>query len=130
MSIVFRASDDFQKAARLPRERRAAVKCQTTDGKIVVFLNGEVVGSSSVQTWERLKHSVKGLTASLSSNSERLGAPIKGRRMFILNNTLGFHARDIFEESIPGTKYTRSFLRTVAREGIEIGRRSTSSDAA
>lgn len=54
------------------------------------------------------------MLASLSRNSIRISTPLRSRRLFILNNWLGAHARDIFEEPIEGVKYTRSFFRSMS----------------
>lgn len=50
---------------------------------------------------------------SLLKNDFKIRIPQKERRIIFLNNILGFHARDIFEEPIEGVDLSRVMLRMV-----------------
>ncbi|WP_235033917.1 hypothetical protein [Pantoea sp. 18069] len=52
----------------------------------------------------------------MSTNKTCISTPLRPRRLFILNNWLGAHARDIFEEPLENVKYTRSFFRMMSKE--------------
>ncbi|WP_291976120.1 hypothetical protein [Chelatococcus sp.] len=84
-----------------------------------VFMNGDLLGpvdddgdfdSSLIQRMKR----------SIACDARRIVLPQRQRRLFLMNNTAGFHARDLFDAPIPGARYTRSFLRSVASEGPQI----------
>jgi hypothetical protein len=53
---------------------------------------------------------------SLSTNKTCISTPLRPRRLFVLNNWLGAHARDIFKEPLENVKYTRSFFRMMSKE--------------
>ena len=50
---------------------------------------------------------------SLLKNEFKIRIPQKERRIIFLNNTLGFHARDVFEEPIENVDLSRVMLRMV-----------------
>ncbi|QXI66191.1 hypothetical protein CP157_03983 (plasmid) [Paracoccus marcusii] len=77
-----------------------------------IFFNGEVSSDCNKITTLAAE-----MTESLLDNPDRWAAPIKNRRLFIMNNKSGFHARDIFADPIDGVRYTRSFMRFVSEEG-------------
>lgn len=77
-----------------------------------IFFNGEVNSSC-----KQIASIAAEMTKSLLDNPDRWSAPIKNRRLFIMNNRNGFHARDIFADPIDGVRYTRSFMRFVSEEG-------------
>ena len=87
-----------------------------TEGATIPFFNGEVSSCISDPLFN-INH-IKHMHESLSKNSTRISAPIKARRLFIVNNWLGAHARDIFEEPLTGVKYSRSFFRAMSSEII------------
>lgn len=80
----------------------------------IPFFNGEVMACVSDPAFEM--QGVKQMLESLSCNKTRISTPLRSRRLFILNNWLGAHARDIFEEPLEGVKYTRSFFRIMSSE--------------
>ena len=78
-----------------------------------IFLNGKVLPSS--QYYVSL---VEDLKKSLSSNDFRIGIRQSARRLIVVRNTHGVHARDIFELPFLDSGITRSMLRSVDRAGI------------
>jgi len=76
-----------------------------------IFYNGEI--DTGPQELIALADQMR---QSLLDNPRRVACPIRNRRMFIMANDRGFHARDIFADPIDGTKYTRSFLRYVSQD--------------
>ncbi|MNV60318.1 hypothetical protein D3C71_1527770 [compost metagenome] len=80
----------------------------------VPFFNGEVTACASHPDFEIEK--VKRMLISLSNNKTRISTPLRPRRLFILNNWLGAHARDIFEDPLKNVKFTRSFFRMMSIE--------------
>jgi hypothetical protein len=80
----------------------------------VPFFNGEVTACVSDSDFEIEK--VKRMLISLSTNKTCISTPLRPRRLFVLNNWLGAHARDIFKEPLENVKYTRSFFRMMSKE--------------
>jgi hypothetical protein len=80
-------------------------------GQVRFFLNGDVTQHDNSPEVTRLFSEMK---ASISS-ADRVSILQKERRAIFLNNTAGFHARDIFEDPIPGVDLSRVFLRLVDR---------------
>ena len=76
-----------------------------------VFYNGEIDTGP-----KELIALAEDMRQSLLDNPRRITCPIRNRRMFIMANDKGFHARDIFADPVVGTKYTRSFLRYVSHD--------------
>jgi hypothetical protein len=81
---------------------------------VIPFFNGEVISCVDDEKFDMRE--VENMLTSLSKNSMRISVPLKSRRLFILNNWYGAHARDIFAEPIEGVKYTRSFFRMMSAE--------------
>lgn len=93
------------------------VSLMITDGNnCVPFFNGEVV--ACVNDPDFKIGNVKRMLASLSINKKCISTPLRPRRLFMLNNWLGAHARDIFEEPLENVKYTRSFFRMMSKQII------------
>lgn len=84
-----------------------------------VFYNGEIDTGP-----KELIALADDMRQSLLDNPQRITCPIRNRRMFIMANDKGFHARDIFADPVVGTKYTRSFLRYVSHDAHLVKARS------
>ncbi|CAH1651004.1 conserved hypothetical protein [Hyphomicrobiales bacterium] len=84
-----------------------------------VFMNGDLLGpvDGDGDFDSRL---VQRMRQSIACDARRIALPQRQRRLFLMNNTAGFHARDLFDAPIPGARYTRSFLRSVASDGPQI----------
>ena len=81
------------------------------DGKNSVFLNGNVIGSEDeLNNITMMKNSIR--------NSRRISIPQKTRRLIVMKNSCGFHARDIFEGPQTNGGVTRSLIRNVSKEGL------------
>ncbi|WP_170337352.1 hypothetical protein [Ruegeria arenilitoris] len=80
-----------------------------------VFFNGEVDVGSKVHI-----QLSRDMSRSLLDNPERIACPIRNRRLFIMSNSRGFHARDVFSDPIKGVPYTRSFIRFVSRAAQQV----------
>lgn len=84
-----------------------------------VFLNGEVLGPVDGNPCGEARQIAR-LKDDIARHAHRLAIPQRQRRMFLMNNTAGFHARDLFDAPVPGARYTRSFMRSVSLEGPRI----------
>ena len=95
------------------------VSLLSRSGQITVpFFNGEVIGCESDPSFDMGE--IRQMLASLSTNPARFGIPLRARRLFVLNNWLGAHARDIFKDPLEGVKYTRSFFRAMSQEMLSV----------
>ncbi|MBA3537564.1 MAG: hypothetical protein H0T84_13310 [Tatlockia sp.] len=74
------------------------------------FLNGQVLLEDNLQEHVDFVQSIRD---SLEKNTQKICIPQCERRAFYIKNTLGFHARNIFEEPIEGVDLTRVYLRAV-----------------
>jgi len=86
------------------------VSSVNTDGQRQFFLNGKVLQQANQQENIDL---IKNIRDSLQNNSIKISIDQKERRAFYLKNTIGFHARDMFEDAIEGVDLTRVYLRSV-----------------
>lgn len=83
-----------------------------------LYLNGDVV--SAVDGIDFDLSVIEELRSSLAANKVRYCVPQKARRLILIRNTLGAHARDIFQEPNLGAPYTRIFMRSVDRSCLEL----------
>lgn len=83
-----------------------------------IFFNGEIVGRADGGSFDA--GVIDAMRASLIANPVRLTVAQKPRRLALMRNLSGFHARDIFEEPIVTHGVTRSFLRLVSEEGVQV----------
>ena len=83
-----------------------------------MFLNGEITKRESDIDMKKL---IDALKESMQKNPNRYYIPQKARRIILMKNSAGAHSRDIFNDYIPGTRYTRSFMRSISLEGDQIG---------
>lgn len=74
------------------------------------FLNGQVLPEDNPQEHVNL---IQALRNSLEKNPKKIFIPQKERRVIFLKNTMGFHARDIFQEPMEEVDLTRVFIRAV-----------------
>lgn len=88
------------------------------DNSFVPFFNGEIVSCTSDPEFDMT--AIKNMQTSLNRCSDRISIPIQGRRLFMVNNWLGAHARDIFEEPIENLQYSRSFFRAMSQEMLAV----------
>ncbi len=80
----------------------------------IPFFNGEVTSCASHPDFDM--EMVKRMLTSLATNKTCISTSLRPRCLFILNNWLGAHARDIFEDPLDGVKYTRSFFRMMSKK--------------
>lgn len=78
-------------------------------GKTRFFLNGDVPESGNTAESRALFMALKRSIG----NAPRINIAQKERRVIFLNNTEGFHAREVLEDPIPGVDLSRMFLRLV-----------------
>jgi hypothetical protein len=88
----------------------APLTCINQNGDELFFLNGQVLLEDNS---DECVQAVNEMRRSLSKNYFKIRIPQKERRVIFLNNPLGFHARDIFEEPIEGVDLSRVMLRMV-----------------
>lgn len=78
------------------------------------FLNGDVLEENNnnkfVQFFSILRESI-------NNSQECIKIPQRERRAIFLNNTSGFHARDIFADPILDIDLSRVFIRSVSKDG-------------
>ncbi|WP_298966731.1 hypothetical protein [uncultured Roseibium sp.] len=101
------------------RKVQTSIFKETDDGRITTFINGTFAGKrcGSPDYTGRFK----AFQSELSENPFRYAAAQKSRRMIVLNNANGFHARDIFEDPIEGHEETRNYLRSVSKNAVKTG---------
>lgn len=101
------------------RKVKTAIFKHDADGDIVTFMNGKFAGKGGDRhaCADRLKNFQK----AIATNPFRYAVNQQTRRMIVLNNAAGFHARDIFEDPIPGHEETRNYLRSVSSEAVPTG---------
>jgi len=80
-----------------------------------VFLNGDVIGRPDAEYDSRL---ISDLRASLTDNPTRFSIDQRTRRALFLNNRFGWHARDIFQEPIESSNFTRVHIRAVDSDAV------------
>ncbi|HVT63270.1 MAG TPA: hypothetical protein VHD33_07290, partial [Legionellaceae bacterium] len=80
------------------------------NGDDLFFLNGQVFLKNNS---DECVQAVNEMRNSLLKNDFKICIPQKERRIIFLNNILGFHARDIFEEPIENVDLSRVMLRMV-----------------
>ncbi|MBY8918332.1 hypothetical protein KUG85_09115 [Nitratireductor sp. L1-7-SE] len=101
------------------RRVRTAIFRKDVDGSIVTFMNGKFTGKDGADadfTWP-----LKAFQNSIAKNPFRYAVEQRSRRLIILNNSSGFHARDIFEDPVEGHEETRNYLRSVSAEAFHTG---------
>jgi hypothetical protein len=80
------------------------------NGEQRFFINGQVLPENNNLSDVNMVQSIR---ESLLNNSRIIRIPQKERRAFFLKNTLGFHARDVFDDPIKDIDLTRVFIRAV-----------------
>jgi hypothetical protein len=116
MTPIVYSGSAGQVSASAAKAIEAPIFWRDDQGNSAIFMNGEVIGKAG-ELGEFRRELVESMKDSISSNPARLAIPQKARRLLLMNNTAGFHARDIFNDPIAGTRYTRSFMRSVSMEG-------------
>ena len=84
-----------------------------------MFYNGELTARDNNIDIKNISESLRN---SMQNNPYRYYVPQRTRRVIIMKNSAGAHSRDIFNLAITGTRYTRSFMRSVSLEGLRVGR--------
>lgn len=74
------------------------------------FLNGTLIDNAN--TPENIDL-IKKIRNSIEYNEDQIQIDQKERRAFYIKNSMGFHARDVFNDPIEGVDLTRVFLRLV-----------------
>ena len=102
------------------RRARAAIFTRALDGSITTFMNGTFEGraGTSVDQAEDVTAEIK---TAISTNPIRYSIPQESRRLILLNNANGFHARDIFENPMEEYPVTRTYLRSASIAGKVVG---------
>jgi hypothetical protein len=119
MTPIVYAGSIGEAAPPAPRLIEAPIFWRDETGQSAVFLNGEVTGPAPGAGQCDMEQ-VIGMKDSIAARSLRLALPQRARRLLLMNNTAGFHARDIFADPIADVRYTRAFIRSVSLEGPRI----------
>ncbi|MBO9111737.1 MULTISPECIES: hypothetical protein [Agrobacterium] len=101
------------------RKVKTAIFSEDEDGSIITFMNGKFAGKENAD--DDYTARLKAFQAAIARNPFRYAAEQKSRRMIVLNNSSGFHARDIFQDPILGHEETRNYLRSVSTDAAKTG---------
>ncbi|MUO80772.1 hypothetical protein GOZ80_11460 [Agrobacterium vitis] len=101
------------------RKVKTAIFSEGEDGSIITFMNGKFAGKEGAGT--DYANRLKSFQTAIAQNPFRYAAEQRSRRLIVLNNMSGFHARDIFEDPILGHEETRNYLRSVSVEAVNTG---------
>ncbi len=114
--------DNGQSSVKIvDRRARAAIFTRAPDGSITTFMNGTFEGHADTGT-DQAKDITAEIKSTIAANPVRYSIPQESRRLIILNNANGFHARDIFENPMEGYAVTRTYLRSASISGKVVGR--------
>ncbi|MFW7358574.1 MAG: hypothetical protein ACODTL_21765 [Brucella sp.] len=114
--------DNGQSSVKIvDRRARAAIFTRAPDGSITTFMNGTFEGHADTGT-DQAKDITTEIKGAIAANPVRYLIPQESRRLIILNNANGFHARDIFENPMEGYAVTRTYLRSASISGKVVGR--------
>ncbi|WP_087004915.1 hypothetical protein [Rhizobium sullae] len=115
-------SDRGSEIRSISANRAETAIFQKVDGRIITFMNGDFLGRSTgggnnftIGLLDEFKDVIR-------RTRPKYAVPQESRRIVILNNAHGFHARDIFEEPVEGHPYTRSYLRSASLDGYPVGK--------
>lgn len=103
-----------------PHRARTSVFQEDEDGRVVTFMNGTFLGRESETGGSPTRHLAE-FQQAIANNPVRYAVPQESRRMVILNNAAGFHARDVFEEPFKEVSVTRCYLRSASLSGRVMG---------
>jgi hypothetical protein len=112
MTPIVYADKSGRIESSMGRHLNAPIFSVGPDGRERLFFNGEVDAPT-----ETVRRTLQEMTSSMLDNPHRISIPIRNRRLFIMANDKGLHARDIFAEPIESAPFTRSFLRFVSAQG-------------
>jgi hypothetical protein len=99
-------------------EITAPLFSKNQDGSTLMFLNGDIKSDGEGNPVDA--DIIKSLQTSISTNQKKFAIKQQARRLILLANALGCHARDIFEQPIEGTQLTRVHIRSVDLNGIQL----------
>lgn len=102
----------------LPSQIFAPIFFKRDDGGISMYLNGHAISKSEDGT--PVYDAIDDLKKSLSAEKFRYSIPQQTRRAIFAANTLGAHARDIFQGARGNVPFNRIFLRSVDRSGVSL----------
>jgi len=107
------AYGDGVKLLKIVGEREIEAPIFWGNGKDrAVFLNGEVLSQEAPLIAE--------MRDSIAWTADKFRVPQRLGRTVFIRNSAGFHARDVMQRPLEGTKYTRSMIRSVDRRGFQI----------
>lgn len=78
------------------------------NGQVAPFVGNDYFVSSLAQ-----------MRASIASNPFRIRIPQRERRLILIRNDHGFHARDVFDQPLLGLDLSRVFLRMMSVAGVD-----------
>lgn len=99
---------------------KAAIFSQDQNGLITTYMSGQCegkVGEEHTQSQDVVADIVK----AISENKFRYSIPQESRRLLLMNNANGFHARDALEQPLPGVSMNRAYLRCTSVAGKVVG---------
>ncbi|MBJ6133126.1 hypothetical protein JAU75_09805 [Ochrobactrum sp. Q0168] len=99
---------------------KATIFNHAQNGSITTYMSGQFdgkVGEEHTQSHDIVADIVK----AISENKFRYSIPQENRRLLIMNNANGFHARDALEKPLPGVSMNRAYLRCTSVAGKIVG---------
>jgi len=102
------------------RRARTSIFQKNSRDEVITFMNGSFLGKAT-DIGGHLSERLAEFQHEISTNGSRYAVPQESRRMVLLNNASGFHARDIFEDPIDGYPITRCYLRSASASGRVVG---------
>ncbi|GAA5543704.1 MULTISPECIES: hypothetical protein [Brucella/Ochrobactrum group] len=99
---------------------KATIFSHDQNGSITTYMSGQFdgkVGEEHTQSHDVVTDMVN----AISENKFRYSIPQESRRLLIMNNANGFHARDALEKPLPGVAVNRVYLRCTSVAGKVVG---------
>lgn len=115
-------SDEGSQRASVSAHRARTAIFRRHEGRIVTFLNGDFAGNEKTEGRCASLTRLNDFKTAIRETRSKFAVAQESRRLVILNNAAGFHARDVFEDPIDGYAYTRSYLRSVSLQSFKMGR--------
>jgi len=112
MTPIVYADRDGKIEAAAGRFLNSPIFFRTECNSSLMFFNGEVDEDDP-----ELCKAINLMKSSMLDNTRRISIPFQNRRLFVMANKKGLHARVVFADPIPNVKFTRSFLRYVSADG-------------
>ncbi|MDH7786783.1 hypothetical protein QBD01_002804 [Ochrobactrum sp. 19YEA23] len=99
---------------------KAAIFSSAQNGSTTTYMSGSFDGTVG-EEHSQSHDVVTDIVNAISANKFRYSIPQESRRLIIVNNANGFHARDGFEKPLPDVSVNRVYLRCTSVAGKVVG---------